>query len=105
MTLERHSLDLDEPSAAFFDAGVPTSAFHFRTISFARSATSLLAFCLSLLTVTPILVSCESREGGSSQPGKGHRALLPHSARSHPDEVLADYDILLELVKYRFDFL
>ena len=38
-------------------AAVPTSFFHLRTSSFARSATSLLAFCRSLFTVTPIFVS------------------------------------------------
>lgn len=43
------------------EAGVPTSAFHLRTISFARSEISLLAFWRSLLTVTPILVSCTTR--------------------------------------------
>lgn len=43
---------------SLFDWIAATSAFHLRTISFARSATSLLGFCRSLLTVTPIFVSC-----------------------------------------------
>lgn len=35
----------------------PTSFFHLRTISLAKSAISLTAFCRSLFTVIPILVS------------------------------------------------
>lgn len=48
---------------------VPTSTFHFLTMSLAKSATPLSGFCRSLLTATPILVSCR-RELGSGRAGQ-----------------------------------
>lgn len=91
--LERYDHDQDAGDSLFFDPPWPTSDFHFRTSSLARSATSFESLLRSLLTVTPILVSC---------PSGLPRQLLPTrvcSSGTHSKELVGRHDFGLELLQ------